>query len=91
MFVSECPTSAVDGSLWDTIDLFWMCNTVDSTGNVCRTGYPLSGGVLEQNAWVMWAFAQIESAFRWFIADSREDQRHAHAVATAHEHMRRVR
>ena len=91
MFASECPTSAVDGGLWDTIDLFWMCHSVDSSGSVSRTGYPESGAVLEQSSWTMWAFAQIEAAFLLFLRDHREDQRHAHAVATAHEHMRRSR
>ena len=65
------------------IDLFWMCHTHTPSG-ATRTGYPLPGGVLEQDAWVMKVFEQIERAYQGFVVTMRQEQDQAASLAASH-------
>ena len=75
--------------LWDTIDLFWLCHSIDSSGSLRRIGLPEPGAVLDQDSWTMWAFAQAELAFRVLVHDLKEDQRHADELRVIHNNLKR--
>lgn len=69
--------------MWEAIDLFWLCHTATTSGTI-RTGYPISGGVLEQDAWTMKVFEQIGRAYQGFVTTMRNEQHHAESLAASH-------
>lgn len=84
----ECPSSAIGGEAWAAVSLFWLCYTRIpglSGWGVQRTSYPHDGAPMEQDNWIMWALATIESEFYSLQSDMQAEQARAKNL----EHMHR--
>ena len=78
--------------LWDVIDLFFMCHSVAPgfSGSVLTRSYmPHEGPLLEQDNWLMWAFAIIERAFYDHQAGSQSENQRMQQTQQTMEKMKR--
>lgn len=82
--------SAVPPGIWDAVDIFWGCHTRTpgmSCATAVRTGYPRAGGVLDQDAWLMWAFEILQNEYLVMGSESQEDKKRASETANLQAKM----
>ena len=77
------------GDIWDTVDLFWLCHAVDSTGSIQQLSLPEQGGLLAQDSWTIWAFAYTVSCWNELRRDLIAESQRAATLASMHEKVRR--
>lgn len=83
--------SAVPPDAWAAVDLFWYCWTRMpglSGWTLQRTGYPASGGVLQQDARTLWDQRVIEAAFMGLQGEMSEENERAQQIDKLHQHTR---
>lgn len=84
--------SAIPADAWAALDLFWFCHqrVPGLSGWVLqRTGYPAPGAALQQDAWTLWAWQALESAFYAVQGEVSEEHERGKELAKLHEHTRR--
>lgn len=73
---------------WLAVDLFWYCySRVPGLAGWClqRNGYPRPGGVLAQEASVLWQQRVIEMAFLELQGELGEESAQARQIAQLHQ------
>lgn len=89
-YMWECPSSAIPTEAWVTVDFFWICYTRIpglSGWGVQRVAYPHLGSPMEQDNWVMWAFAVIEAEFYRLQGDMQNERTRARELEQMHRQV----
>jgi len=84
--MDRCPSAVIPSEIWETLGLFWHCHT-SSGASIMRTGYPDAGGLLEQDAWLMWAFDTIHTEYQVWAKEKQVEKRQADELAALHAKM----